>query len=978
MTSPRPAIAFPPYRLDVKDSCLWRGDTRIALSATDSAVLAYLASRPGQLVTHEELLAAQWPGVAVAPGLLKVRVRRLRQALGDRADRPRFIETVYGRGYRFIAAVTGPRARARPLGVYGRGVKRVADPFVGRDAELDVLRHYLDQAIAGERQIVFVAGEPGVGKSALMSEFLARAVDAEHVWVGYGQCIESHGAAEAYMPMLEALGRACRGPGGGRLQRRFRTLAPSWLAQMRALLTAREAEALRRATAGATRERMVRELAEALDVVTTERPMVLWLEDLHWSDVSSLTLLSALAQRPEAARLLIVATYRPVDALGSNQLFLDLLRDLETHGRCRSLRLDRLAAPDVAAYLGARFPDHAFPAPLAAVLYRRTEGHPLFLVGTVQDLVAAGDIAEVAGHWTLKADVDALHQVVPATIRHLVHRQRQRLSPSEQEMLAAASVVGAVFGAPLVAAALEWPVTDVEDVCAGLAERQQFVRPSGDVVHWPDGTALESYAFLHAVYQALWQERVRVSTRRVWHQRIAERLERAYGDQAGDIAAELAMHFEAAGSYEIAIRYLRRASANAVRRSAPHEAILLARKGLTLLGLVADPGERTEMERELRIALGRVQLTTGYAGPEELENYARLRELCRDAGNHRRLLAALVPLARFYANCAEFQTARELGAQALRIAQASPERLGAAAHAILGAVEFHLGELAAAREHLESALSLHDPPRSEMLARLYGENVEVPSLGHRAVVLWYLGYPDQALVSSRAALTAARSLDLPVPRAFALSLAAWVHRLRREPPATRSLAAELIALSTEYGFPFWMARGTFELGWSLAAAGRADEGRALMQDGLARYSATGARMHYVGNVIAQIDVAAEYQDNATKLATVTELLADVESTGQRHHEPTLYRLKGELVLDVTHDDTAAEACFQHAIEVAVRQGATLPELQATLSLARLWRRRGRTSDAHAALGRIYQWFTEGFDTSDLQDARALVDDLAGR
>ncbi|MGH7498127.1 MAG: hypothetical protein ACREL3_04675, partial [Gemmatimonadales bacterium] len=171
---------------------------------------------------------------------------------------------------------------------------------------------------------------------------------------------------------------------------------------------------------------------------------------------------------------------------------------------------------------------------------------------------------------------------------------------------------------------------------------------------------------------------------------------------------------------------------------------------------------------------------------------------------------------------------------------------------------------------------------------------------------------------------------------------------------------------------------TFELGWALAAGGRADEGHALMRDGLARYCATGARMHYVGTVMAQINVVAEDQDNATKLATVTELLADVEHTGQRHHESALYRLKGELVLDVTRDDTAAEACFQDAIEVAARQGAKLPELQATLSLARLWRGRGRTRAAHAALERIHQWFTEGFDTSDLQDVRALLHDLARR
>jgi DNA-binding winged helix-turn-helix (wHTH) protein/tetratricopeptide (TPR) repeat protein len=971
VTSRRTGIAAAPYRLDPEGGCLWRGTTRIKLSATDSALLGYFAAHPGRLVSHEELLTAVWPGVSVTPGVLKVRVRRLRRALGDRVDRPRFIETVHRRGYRFIADVTG----RVPATTRSHKANGVATRFVGRDTELEVLRHHLDLAATGARQVVFVVGEPGIGKSALVSEFVARAADPERMWIGHGQCIEAHGAAEAYMPVLEALGRACRGPGGERLQRHLRKLAPSWLAQMPALLSTRQAEALRHETAGATRERMVRELAEALDVVTADRPMLLWLEDMHWSDASSLTLLSALAQRADAARLLIVATYRPVDALSSNPPLLGLGRELETHGRCRALSLGHLSLPDVEAYLAARFPCHAFPAPFPAMLQRRTEGQPLFLVATVDDLVADGEIAQVAGRWTLRTNVEALNLAVPATIRQLVARQRERLSPAEQETLAAASVVGPVFSAPLVAAALERAVAEAEDTCTRLAERQLFVRPV-DVVRSPDRTAAASYAFVHAVYQALWHERVGVSTRRAWHRRIAERLERAHGDQSGEIAAELAMHFEAAGSVEKATQYLQRASANALRRNAPHEAIALARKGLTLVETMADARERAEAEWDLRLPLARVQITTGYAAPDELQNYARLRELCRDRGDDPRLVTALFVLGRFYLNRAEFATSRELAEQMLRIAERSPERSLASAHTLLGGVHFHLGRLPAARQHLVSALSLHDPRRSERLGRLYLDNVDVASLGYMGVVLWHLGYPDQALASGRAAMTAARTLGLPGPVAFALALGAWVHRLRREPAATEELARQLVPLATEYGFSFWVASGMFELGWARAAQGQAAEGRALMCEGLERYGATAARMHHVGNVIAQIEVESDAPEaRASALAKIPDLLATVDRTGQRYHEPALYRLHGELLLDVAGDERAAETSFQRAIAVAAEQCAKLPELQATTSLARLWQRQGRTREARAALERTSSWFTEGFDTPDLRDARMFVDDL---
>ena len=968
-------------RIDRQNAWAWQGQRRLRLTPKAFSVLCCLIERAGRLVSKEELWRAVWAGTVVSDAALTTCMREIRRALGERARSSHYIETVHRRGYRWIAPVPiAPRHTARADADDGPALRRASDRpasaarFVGRDDELAWLRHRVDDAMGGQRQLVFVAGEPGIGKSALVGELVARAVDPARVWTAHGQCIEAHGAAEPYMPVLEALARACRDD--RRFLRRLRTLAPSWAAQMPAMLSARAADAVRRETATTTPERMVRELAEALDVITRERALILCLEDVHWSDASSLTLLSALAQRPEPARLLVLATYRPVEALASKHPLVDVVRELEAHGRCRTLSLGPLSESNVAAYLAARFHDHTFPVPLVTMLHRRTEGHPLLLVGTVDDLVAHGAIAEVEGRWALRMDLDTLGDDVPATMRHLVDRQRERLAREDRDILAAASLVGSRFAAPLVAAALRRPLVDVEERCARLAEQQLFVRPT-DIVHWPDGTTAVGYTFRHAVYQALWRERVGVSAGRAWHRQIAERLEAAHGEAAADVAAELAVHHEAAQSYDRAIRHLRRASANAMARNAPHEAIELLRRGLALLPHVGDATVRVELERDLRIAVARLESTTGYPEPEQRDNYVRLGELCRQAGDDVRLVPALVSLVRFHTNRAEFETARILATRFLRLAQIAPERLSASAHAAAGIIDFHLGRLVAASEHLAHGVMSHDARRAEMLARQYLESVEVPARGYQAVVLWHLGHPAQALASSRAAVAAARALGLPAPIGFALSLAAWLHRLRREPAETRAHAAELVRVATDYGFGFWVAQGTFELGWAMAATGQDDEGRRLMQDGLARYRATGARMHEVGSVMAQVEIASPRSpERAAGLGTIAELLAAVERTGQRCHEPALHRLRGDLLVEAG-DDRGAEASFRCAIDVAQQQAALLPELQATTALARRWAHRGRTAQARALLAPIYDRVTEGFDTPDLSDARALLRTLDG-
>jgi predicted ATPase len=307
------------------------------------------------------------------------------------------------------------------------------------------------------------------------------------VWLGWGQCIEQYGVGEPYLPVLEALGRLCRTQNGRLMKTGLAQYAPTWLAQMPALLSTVELQALQPRVFGATRERMLREFAEALEVLTTERTLILVLEDLHWADASTLELLALLARRREAARVLVLGTYRPMEVLGNGHPLSSMVRELQAHGLCTEAALPPLREEDIEAYLQQRFPRQVFPTRLAQVLHRRTEGNPLFVVSAIDDLVKQGVMLQVDENWVLQGEVERLGTEAPENIRHLVARQRERLQPDEQQVLEAASVVGMEFSVTAVAAALESEVVAIEDHCARLSERQQFLRPAG-IAEWPDGT----------------------------------------------------------------------------------------------------------------------------------------------------------------------------------------------------------------------------------------------------------------------------------------------------------------------------------------------------------------------------------------------------------------------------------------------------------------------------------------------------------
>ncbi|MGH8471402.1 MAG: AAA family ATPase, partial [Gammaproteobacteria bacterium] len=564
-----PDLTFPPFRLELANERLWRGAEPLTLRPKAFLLLRYLAEHPERLLTQEELLKAIWQHGYVSDGLLRGYIRKLRKLLGDDAKNPRFIETAGGRGYRFIAPLTSrPVPRVNESSV--SPVRQPPAPFVGRHEELAHLHDALAQALGGERQVVLVTGEPGIGKTALIDTFLSHSAGAHPgLWVGRGQCIEHHGRGEPYLPLLEALGGLARRAEGRALIPLLRRQAPTWLLQMPGSLEEAEREALSRQLHGSTQERMARELAEALEVLTAESPLVLGLEDLHWSDLSTVDLLAMLARRRAPARLLVVGTYRPADVIASGHPLRGLVRELNAHARCAELPLRFLTAPEVSQYLAARF---ALPESQAARLeewgrfvHRHTDGNPLFIVTLVDDLMGQGVIGEAALERLWPAPPVSLAGVLPESLRQLIDHQLDRLSPEERGVLEAASVAGMAFSAAVVAAATDTDVVEVECCCEALARRHLFLC-SGKGPARPERRLAERYRFLHALHPQILYERLPASRRRQLHRRVGASKEIAFGSRSAAIAAELAVHFEAARDGPRAVHNLGQAAQNALRR----------------------------------------------------------------------------------------------------------------------------------------------------------------------------------------------------------------------------------------------------------------------------------------------------------------------------------------------------------------------------------------------------------------------------
>jgi predicted ATPase len=658
------------------------------------------------------------------------------------------------------------------------------------------------------------------------------------------------------------------------------------------------------------------------------------------------------------------------------------------------LRLSPLGQAEAAELLSFLLGSDASLTAVKHLILEKTQGTPFFMEEVVQTLAEEGAVTGVRGSYRLERAPTELH--ISPTVQGVLAARIDRLAPEEKALLQQLAVIGREFPLSLLRQVVPQPEEEVYRLLASL-QRKEFLYEQ------PAFPEVE-YLFKHALTQEVAYNSVLIDRRRILHERTAQAIERLYAEQLEEHFSDLAHHYRRSGDTIKAIEYLGLAGQQAVQRSAHAEAITHLTAALTLLTTLPDTPERAQQELTLQIALGNALMATkGYTAPEVEQAYTRARALCQQLGETPQLFPVLFGLWGVYFLRAELQTGRELAEQFLRLAQhAQDSALLVEAHSILALTLYVPGELAPAQAHAAQGIALYDAAKHGSLAVLYGEDPGVNCLCYGASAQGYLGYPDQALKRIEEALTLAQELAHPHSLANALYWAAVLHQVRREGPTAQGRAEALLALSTEHGFPVWLALGTLLQGWALAVQRQGEEGIAQLRQGLDALRALGQEVTQPYFLALLAEAYGKVGQAAEGLTVLAEALATVEKTGERCYEAELYRLKGELTLQskqvedksqtsrgqvegksevtnpqplIPNSHAEAEAYFQQAIEIARRQQAKSLELRAVMSLSHLWQSQGKKEEAHEMLAEIYGWFTEGFDTKDLQEAKALLAEL---
>jgi len=972
------AAADEPH-IDDAGGCIWRGGARFAVAPKAFAVLRRLRQHPKQLVSKGDLLDAGWPDTHVIDVVLNNAIAQLRHALGDDPKQPRFIETVPRRGFRWI----GPAMAVAP----GAPPEDEASAFVGRADTIAELERCYARAATGRRQLVFVTGEPGIGKTRVVSELIAgsfanaRGLEPAAL-VAWGQCVEQLGVVESYRPVLEAMSALVR-TAGIETRAVFAKHAPTWLLQMPELSSTAELDKLRTTVTASTSERTQRELEAAIAAACVDRLLVFVLEDLHWSDHATVGLLWALATSREPGRLLIIGTYRPVDAIAAQHPIIRLRHELASQGRCRELALEGLDAAAVGALLDQRFPNHQFPHGFADRLHEQTSGNPLFLLNALADFEQRGWLRERGGVWQCTFDLDALDAAVPETTRELVAFRLEQLPAATLELLEAASIVGMTFTTQAVGAAAERAAAEVEEECGRLARGALFLHGGLDI-EWPDGSRGRRHTFRHALYRQMLSARVTPTRRQLLHRRIAARLESGYGDRAPGVAAQLSSHHEHAGDLLRASEWLEIAARQAHARFANKDAETLLAHAVTLLQGLADSPPRQERLFRMTSALSlALDASYGPGSAPAAQAFEDARALGQSIPTSTEHILSLASLAIGEMNRGELRAAHGLGEQMLALAgEDGPPLARMTAHMTSGAALFVIGDIHSALRHLRGAAELADVLRGTpgASAPMFNELlVALESLLGTSLVL--AGAPEEGTARIDAGIARARALDNSWLLVAGLSQASHTAVILRNLDLAHNVTSEFLAHCEAWALPLHTEIARVERGW-LAVHETADPGlleplRHAVDDFLRLGQVHGARLLSLLAdaclTVGRFDEASTALDRASEVRGQDQFY-DVELLRQRA-AVSLARAEKRRSRRVHLEE--AEALLARAIELSVEQGNRWFGLRATVDLCRLWFHNAKRDQARERLTHMLAGFTEGLTTVDLRVAHELLHTVRG-
>jgi predicted ATPase/DNA-binding winged helix-turn-helix (wHTH) protein/class 3 adenylate cyclase len=838
--------------------------------------------------------------------------------------------------------------RALPVG-------RVLSPFVGRERVMATLRALLTQAEAGRGQVVGIVGEAGMGKSRLVTEF-CHSLEERRLTMLCGRC-RSYGGTTPYLPVLALLRHFCGlteadAPEVSRAKVHHQLQAmglasEEWAAVLlHCLGIQEEATPLTTLSPEARKARMVTLLTQLWLQASRQQPLLLVLEDLHWSDPSSEAWLGALVERMVGVPLLMLGTYRPgyrpgwLDKSYVTQVTLAPLPD------AASLRI----VEDV-------LPSAAQTVPLVSRLLATAEGNPFFLEELARAVVEQGAEAAVSS--------------VPETIQAVLLARLDRLPTTAKSLLQAAAVMGKDVAVPLLQAITARPEDSLQRDLACL-QAAEFLYETRLV---PE----PHYTFTHVLTQEVTYQSLLRRTRQQYHARIAQVLETQFPTVALAQPEVVAQHYTEAGLAAQAIPYWQRAGQQALQRSANLGTVRHLTTALELLATLPETPARTQQELDMQTTLGPALVAIkGYATPEVAQVYTRARELCQQLGDTPQLFPVLRGLCVFYLSYGQLQAAQDLAEhilhQAERQSEVAPQILG---HYLLGLALFFRGALVDASRHFEQAIAAYDFRRHRQFVHVYGIDLGVAARGWMALSLWLLGYPDWALTQSQESWMLAQELAHPYSLAAAQILLTWLYQLRQEVQAAYDRATDSTALAIQQGFTLFVAWSTVPRGWALTRQEQWAVGLVTMREGLEAAVATGSEMlhpYFLALLAEAYGATGQPKEGLRLLAEARDVMA---RTGERFYEAELYRLTGMLQLaQAPAAQAEAESHIRHALDITRYQQAKSLELRAAVSLSRLWQQQGKRVEARELLAPVYSWFTMGFDTADLQEAKVLLGVLA--
>ena len=995
-------------------------------------VLAFLSTRAGSVVSKNELLDAVWPQQYVDETALTRAIADLRQLLEGDLGQARLIETIPKRGYRLLAAPGPPERLASVTGspagstavplpfdlTQTAAADREPRAFVAREAELARLAGFLASARAGRGRVAFVTGDVGTGKTACLLEFSRRALAADaNLVVASGRGQAHTGVGDPYLPFRHVLGMLtgdleshwAEGTVTRDQMTRLWQLVPAaaeilshvgpdlvdtfvpgrplvaragawagqgapWLGRLQALV---DRHRLPVVDAGPSQADLFGQFVDVLHDLARHRTFVLLLDDLQWADTGSLGLLFHLGRELTGHRILVVGAYRATDlAFGREGTRHPL--EAVVHELVRDHGDSTVALPQAGdqAFIDAlidREPNRIGPS-FRSALYARTAGHPLFTIELLRSLEEDGAIRrDDQGRWVEGPATDST--AWPARVESAIEERVARLPVGVRKVLTVASVEGDEFTAEVVATVAGTDAKETVLLLGGeLGRRHQLVK-AVELLRTGD-RRLSLYRFQHTLVQRFLYDSLDVAERAYLHESVGAAIESLFEGRVDEVAVRLAHHFELCGNGLKAIRYLITAGERSLRVSADEEAVGHFKKALELIRATPVSPMRNALELELLLKRLAVEFRTSDAAAALGPACDRARLLCDGMPDHPQLLHALAALLAFDAVRGNHASAADLAGRAVGLAR----RLQAPALELLirtldGPFRLRRGEFVGARADLEQPIPPLAAEDGLQAMALTGVHPEVWRLTWLAYAMWMLGYPDQALSSAREARRVAEGLNHTFSALHALVLHAVVHLHRREGTLAQPLVETALQTTSSYGFAFYRFLSTLLQGWALMETGRAADSVEPLRRLVHGFRHSVLRLDATKCAARFAEACARTDRVDEGLAAVAEGLAFAREHGEIYYAPELFRIQGVLLLQSGREAEAEQAFVEGLAAARATQGKSW-ELKLAIDLAHLWQKHGKRAQAAAQLGAVVGWFTEGFDTPDMQDANALLAALA--